>query len=131
MGVKAGKYKRENNPPMGSSRLGRQSLTNAPKSDCMLGVRNVWTCRTNFGSIKAVSRRLKALKMELVQKELQAWGEAIVYTAAGQEFELHLGDTNFDFNERVIRLQGPSAKYVIDGDSIESITLHYGHPSSD
>lgn len=71
------------------------------------------------------------MKMELVQKELQAWGEAIVYTAAGQQFELHLGDTTFDFNERVIRLQGPSAKYVIDGDSIESITLHYGHPDSD
>lgn len=69
--------------------------------------------------------------MELVQKELQAWGEVIVHTSAGQKFELHLGDTNFDMKERVIRLQGPAAKYVIDGDSIESITLHYGHPNGD
>lgn len=76
-------------------------------------------------------RRLIPMKMEEVQKELQAWGEIIVHTAGGQKFELHLGDTTFDYSMRVIRLQSPDAKFVIDGDSIESIEMHYGHPMSE
>lgn len=67
------------------------------------------------------------MKMELVEKELRAWGEAIIVTSGGQKFELHLGDTQFDMDARVIRLQGPSSKYVIDGDSIEVVELHLGH----
>lgn len=67
------------------------------------------------------------MKMELVQKELQGWGEIIIVTAAGQKFELHLGDTEFDFDNRVIRLKAPSSKYIIDGDSVESVELHLGH----
>lgn len=65
--------------------------------------------------------------MELVQKELQAWGEAVVTTSGGKTFELHLGDTKFDYDNRVIRLQSPTATYVIDGDSIEVVELHLGH----
>lgn len=65
--------------------------------------------------------------MELVQKELQAWGEVIITTSGGKTFELHLGDTQFDTEARVIRLQGPSSKYVIDGDSVEVVELHLGH----
>ncbi|NLN29083.1 MAG: hypothetical protein GX161_12770 [Firmicutes bacterium] len=66
------------------------------------------------------------MKMELVQKELQGWGEIVVVTDAGQKFELHLGDTEFDYENRVIRLQSVRSKYVIDGDAIESIELHLG-----
>lgn len=66
------------------------------------------------------------MKMELVQKELQGWGEIIVVTDAGQKFELHLGDTEFDYENRVIRLQSVRSKYVIDGDAIESIESHLG-----
>lgn len=66
------------------------------------------------------------MKMELVQKELQAWGEVIVRTGGGQRFELHLGDSQFDTEARVIRLQGPSSNYVIDGDSVEVIEMHLG-----
>lgn len=67
------------------------------------------------------------MKMELVQKELQTWGEIIVYTNGGLKFELHMGDTQFDTQARVIRLQTPSSKFVIDGDAIEAIEMHLGH----
>lgn len=67
------------------------------------------------------------MKMEMVQKELQAWGEIIIVTASGSKFELHLGDTQFDYEDRVIRLQSTSQKYAIDGDSIEIIEMHLGH----
>lgn len=67
------------------------------------------------------------MKMEDVQRELQAWGEAIITTSGGQKFELHLGDTEFDTNQRVIRLQSAASKFIIDGDAIEVIELHLGH----
>lgn len=67
------------------------------------------------------------MKMEFVQKELQAWGEIIIITASGAKFELHLGDTEFDTEERVIRLKSSSSRYVIDGDSVEIIEKHLGH----
>lgn len=70
------------------------------------------------------------MKMELVQKELQAWGEVIIVTASGKKFELHLGDTQFDMDNRVIRLQTPTAKFVIDGDSIDVVEMHLGHADS-
>lgn len=67
------------------------------------------------------------MKMEFVHKELQAWGEIMITTAAGKEYEIHLGDTQFDFENRVIRLKSPTAEFVIDGDSVEDIQKHYGH----
>lgn len=69
------------------------------------------------------------MKMEAVQKELKNWGELLITTARGQHFEIHLGDTEFDLQNRVIRLRAPSAQFVIDGDSIETIQMHYGHLS--
>lgn len=67
------------------------------------------------------------MRIEDVKAELERWGEIIVTTSAGRTFELHLGDTEFDLKERVIRLTTPDAIYVIDGDEIESIKKHYGH----
>lgn len=67
------------------------------------------------------------MKMELVQKELQEWGEIIIVTDSGQKFELHLGDTEFDTEARVIRLHSSSSRYVIDGDAVEVIEKHLGH----
>lgn len=67
------------------------------------------------------------MKMEQVQELLAQWGEIIITTSGGQSFELHLGDTEFDTGERLIRLQTPDARYIIDGDSVESVTQHYGH----
>lgn len=67
------------------------------------------------------------MKMELVEKELKAWGELLIVTSAGQHFEIHIGDTEFDKENRVIRLKAPTAHYVIDGDSVEVIQKHYGH----
>ncbi len=68
------------------------------------------------------------MKMEAVQQELQRWGELLVTTAAGEGYEIHLGDTEFDTQAGVIRLKTPDADFVIGGDSVESIQKHYGHP---
>lgn len=68
------------------------------------------------------------MKMEAVQSELQRWGEIMILTAAGEEYEIHLGDTEFDLEQRVIRLKTPEAQYVIHGDAIEAVKKHYGHP---
>lgn len=68
------------------------------------------------------------MEMEVVLAELQEWGELIVTTDAGVSYELHLGDTEFDTESRLIRLKTPKAVYLIDGDSVESIKKHYGHP---
>ena len=65
--------------------------------------------------------------MEFVEKELKGWGEIMIVTSAGQKFEIHIGDTEFDYDERVIRLKTPNSLFVIDGDSVESIEKHYGH----
>lgn len=67
------------------------------------------------------------MEMEFVEQQLKEWGELIITTAGGSTFELHLGDTEFDLENRVIQLKAPDARYVIDGDSVESITKHYGH----
>lgn len=71
------------------------------------------------------------MKMETVRAELEAWGELIITTQAGDRYEIHLGDTEFDTELRVIRLTTPQAQYVIDGDAVESITKHYGHRDED
>ncbi len=68
------------------------------------------------------------MKMVFVEKELKSWGEIIIKTSGGSQFEIHVGDTEFDYDNRVIRLKSANALYVIEGDSVESITKHYGHP---
>lgn len=68
------------------------------------------------------------MKMEAVQQELQSWGELMITTAAGDTYEIHLGDTEFDTAARVIKLRTPEADYVIAGDSVEAVKKHYGHP---
>lgn len=67
------------------------------------------------------------MKMEVVQQELQQWGELLITTSAGERYEIHLGDTEFDTQKRQIRLKSPNAQFVICGDSVESIQKHYGH----
>lgn len=68
------------------------------------------------------------MKMEAVQQELQHWGELMITTSAGEGYEIHLGDTEFDTQNRMIRLKTPDSDYIIAGDSVESIQKHYGHP---
>lgn len=68
------------------------------------------------------------MKMEAVQQELKNWGELLITTAGGDGYEIHLGDTEFDMNTRMIKLKTPQAEFVIEGDSVESIQKHYGHP---
>jgi hypothetical protein len=67
------------------------------------------------------------MKMEAVLEELRNWGEIMITTAAGQTYELHFGDTEFDMDARVIRLKGAHAVYVISGDAVESVKKHFGH----
>lgn len=68
------------------------------------------------------------MKMELVQSELQRWGELIITTTAGETYEIHLGDTEFDTSTRMIRLHTPDAEFLIGGDAVEAVKKHYGHP---
>ncbi|GMA51450.1 hypothetical protein GCM10025857_28070 [Alicyclobacillus contaminans] len=67
------------------------------------------------------------MKMEAVQEQLRQWGELIITTAAGESYEIHLGDTAFDVAGRVITLTTPNAVYLIDGDAVENVKKHYGH----
>jgi len=67
------------------------------------------------------------MQLEAVKRELEAWGEIIITTAAGERYELHLGDTTFDLERRVIKLTTPDAEYIIDGDAVENVKKHYGH----
>lgn len=67
------------------------------------------------------------MKMEVVKKELEQWGELMISTANGAQYEIHLGDTEFDFENRVIRLKTPTVLFEIDGDTVEAIEKHYGH----
>jgi hypothetical protein len=45
-------------------------------------------------------------------------------------FEIHLGDTTFDLENRVIQFTTPDAKHVIGGDSVESVRMHFSHKVS-
>lgn len=72
-------------------------------------------------------RRCCGMKMEVVQQQLKEWGEIMITTSGGATFELHLGDTTFDAENRLIMLKSPDAQYVIDGDSVEFVKKHYGH----
>lgn len=67
------------------------------------------------------------MKMEIVKKHLEQWGELIISTASGERYEIHLGDTTFDLENRIIRLTTPTAIYEIEGDTVEAIEKHYGH----
>lgn len=71
------------------------------------------------------------MKLEAVKQELEDWGEIIISTASGERYELHLGDTEFDLENRVVRLKTPESLHVIDGDSIENVEKHYGHRLDD
>jgi len=67
------------------------------------------------------------MKMEALHEKLKEWGELIITTDAGDTFEIHLGDTTFDTENRVIKFTTPDAKYVIAGDTIESARMHFSH----
>lgn len=68
------------------------------------------------------------MKMEAVQHELRQWGELMITTSAGESYEIHLGDTEFDLQNRMIKLKTTGSDYIIAGDSVEAIEKHYGHP---
>ena len=67
------------------------------------------------------------MKMEAVREQLTQWGEIIITTSSGEIYEIHLGDTKFDFDQRAIVLTTPEAEIIIDGDAIENVKKHYGH----
>ncbi len=71
------------------------------------------------------------MELEAVKRELEDWGEIIITTAAGERYELHLGDTEFDMENRIIKLTTPNAEYSIDGDAVENVKKHYGHRVED
>lgn len=77
-------------------------------------------------------RRLQVrMKLEAVKDQLESWGEVIITTDAGEKYEIHLGDTQFDLSNRTLTLTTPQAEYVIDGDAVENVKKHYGHPADE
>lgn len=71
------------------------------------------------------------MKMEAVQERLKKWGELIITMSSGEVYEIHLGDTSFDSEKRLIKLRTTSGDYLIDGDAVENIKEHYGHRKED
>lgn len=71
------------------------------------------------------------MKMEVVHEQLKRWGELIVNTGGGQTFELHLGDTTFDYEKRVFSFRASGAEFIIDGDCVESIQMHFSSVERD
>ncbi|MBE3577799.1 MAG: hypothetical protein IMX00_08920 [Limnochordales bacterium] len=67
------------------------------------------------------------MKLEVVQEQLKRWGEVMIRTASGEEFELHLGDTTIDLEKRLISFKTTDAEYFIDGDSVERVMVHWSH----
>ena len=67
------------------------------------------------------------MKMEEIQERLQQWGELIITTDAGDTYEIHLGDTTFDVENRMIQFTATDAKIIITGDNVESVKMHFSH----
>lgn len=71
------------------------------------------------------------MKMEEIHEQLLQWGELIIATDAGDTYEIHLGDTTFDMENRVIQFTTLDAKIIIAGDNIESVKMHFSHKISE
>ena len=67
------------------------------------------------------------MKMEEIQERLQQWVELIITTDAGDTYEIHLGDTTFDVENRMIQFTATDAKIIITGDNVESVKMHFSH----
>ncbi|MDI3270063.1 MAG: hypothetical protein QJR00_05095 [Bacillota bacterium] len=66
--------------------------------------------------------------LKVLEEELQRWGEVIVRTASGAMFEFHRGDTQIDHENNLIRFKSSDAQWIIDGNSLEVLKMHWSHP---
>ncbi|MBE3595994.1 MAG: hypothetical protein IMW86_03010 [Hydrogenibacillus sp.] len=71
------------------------------------------------------------MKLEFVEAQLKKWGEIILRLDSGETLEIHLGDTTFDYDNRLLHFRGGDALYYIDADKIESLKMHYSHIESE
>jgi len=67
------------------------------------------------------------VKLDVIQEQLKRWGEVMIRTASGEEFELHLGDTTIDTEKRLISFRSADSEYILDGDSVERVKMHWSH----
>lgn len=67
------------------------------------------------------------MKLEVIEEQLKRWGEVMIRTASGEEFELHLGDTTIDREKRLISFRSADSEYILDGDSVERVKMHWSH----
>mgnify|MGYP000859672486 FL=1 len=67
------------------------------------------------------------MKLDVIQEQLKRWGEVMIRTASGEEFELHLGDTTIDTEKRLISFRSADSEYILDGDSVERVKMHWSH----
>ena len=65
------------------------------------------------------------MNAQAVKDELDEAGEIIVFTDAGEEFELHLDDVEYEND--VFKWDAGDKRWVLDADSIESILVHASH----
>jgi len=65
------------------------------------------------------------VKLDVIQEQLKRWGEVMIRTASGEEFELHLGDTTIDTEKRLISFRSADSEYILDGDSVERVKMHW------
>lgn len=68
-----------------------------------------------------------AIDYNTVKSELNSAGEILIVTDAGQSFEIHLDDIEFDDESECFRWDNGDERYVLSGDSVESIQVHGSH----
>lgn len=62
---------------------------------------------------------------QAVEKQLNRHGEIIVFTDAGQKFELHKSDVEFKGGS--MRWTTGDEVWMVDSESVESILVHSSH----
>lgn len=62
------------------------------------------------------------MNKDCIEKYLDECGEVIVYTCAGESFELHLHDT--ELRDCYIFIDKDEEKHLVDYDHITSVDVH-------
>lgn len=71
-----------------------------------------------------------AIDYERVRDEVHRAGEIIVFTDAGQEFELHNDDVVFKDRTQTLEWKSGDNRWILDGNCVESIEVHSSHRMS-
>jgi len=61
---------------------------------------------------------------ERLKSAVKKHGEVMVITDAGEEHELHLHNTTWKDDDRVVKVDAATAVHWLDGDKIERYWIH-------